>query len=134
METVLGQTVEVRGYVVAIIAVTAAVLARLALSGMLGDKAPFFTFVVATLVAASYGGLYPGLLASILGAILGTFLFLAPLHSFRIEHSGDIVIVGLYLLVAGTTSGSAVHCTLLGAALRQNKSNWKALSNSPVRL
>jgi PAS domain S-box-containing protein len=114
---------KVRGYVVAIIAVAVAALVRLGLSGVLADKGPFFTFILATLVAASYGGLYPGLLATILGAILGTFLFLAPLHPFRVEEHSDVLVLSLYLLVAGTISAicGALHTARSGIEAKQKQ-------------
>lgn len=61
------------GYVLAVIAVAAVFLLRLALASVLGGAALFILFVPAILVAAIAGGLGPGLLAlalSVAGALL----------------------------------------------------------------
>jgi hypothetical protein len=60
------------GYVLAVVACLMATVARLALSPLLGDRASFFTFVIAVLATASYSGFKPGLMATALGGVLAT--------------------------------------------------------------
>jgi two-component system, LuxR family, sensor kinase FixL len=64
-------------YGVAPIAVAFAFVARLTLTPLLPDDAPYLVFVPAVLVAAGLGGLGPGLLATGLSVLLG-FFFVAP--------------------------------------------------------
>jgi signal transduction histidine kinase len=99
-----ARPIAVRGYVIAVVVTAIALVTRLALSSLLGSQAIFFTFVLAVLVAASYGGLYPGLLATALGAGFGRFFFIEPLHSLRIAGTADAVFLALYLLIGITAS------------------------------
>lgn len=50
------------GYAVAVAATLAILLFRFLLSGLIGDSAFFFPFVIAVTLSAWYGGLKPGLL------------------------------------------------------------------------
>jgi two-component system sensor kinase FixL len=61
-------------YALAPAAVAIAFLARLALTPILGDAAPYLLFVPAVLVAGGLGGLGPGLLATTLSIVLGFFV------------------------------------------------------------
>jgi len=61
-------------YALAPAAVAIAFLARLALTPILGDAAPYLLFVPAVLVAGGLGGLGPGLLATALSIVLGFFV------------------------------------------------------------
>jgi two-component system, LuxR family, sensor kinase FixL len=61
-------------YALAPLAVAVALLARLALTPILGDASPYLLFVPAVLVAAGVGGFGPGLLATGLSVVLGFFV------------------------------------------------------------
>jgi PAS domain S-box-containing protein len=67
-------------YLFAAGAVLAALLARCALGGVLGNTLPCITFFPAVMLAASLGGLGPGLLATALSAAAACALVAAP-HS-----------------------------------------------------
>ena len=69
---------DVLRYAVVPVAVAIAFLARLALTPILGDAAPYLLFVPAVLVAGGLGGLGPGLLATALSLVLGFFVTISP--------------------------------------------------------
>ncbi len=120
-------TAEVRGYSVAVIATVAAALLRLALAFALGDQAPFFTFVLAVLVAAWYGGARPGLLTTALGAVLGVALYVRPLPSSWADGSRVALVTGLYLVVGVTAS---CLCGALHAARRRTEEKQRQLEQA----
>ncbi len=57
-------------YGIAILAVAVALGIRLALESILSGQAPYIFFMLATLIAAAFGGWGPGVLATILGLVL----------------------------------------------------------------
>jgi two-component system, LuxR family, sensor kinase FixL len=67
---------QVLRYGLAPLAVAIAILARVALTPILGDASPYLLFVPAVLVAAGLGGLGPGLLATGLSVVLGFFVIM----------------------------------------------------------
>jgi len=67
-----------RRYGFALIAVTIAMLVRLAIQPLLGDHAPFITFFVAIVITAWYGGYGPSLLVLVLSWISVDHFMLTP--------------------------------------------------------
>ncbi len=103
------------GYLVAIAATLGVLLLRLLLSGVLGESAYFFPFVIAVTVSAWYGGLKPGLLSTLLGAVFAIFFFVPPYYSLWI--SDHRLVTGLVFFVIANVTISFV-CDGLHKALR----------------
>ena len=74
------------------------------LRATLGDLIVFSPFLLATVVAAWYGGLWPGLAATLLSTGLATFFFVPPLYSFAIASPGDVIGILLILIIGVATS------------------------------
>ena len=66
-----------RRYGCAILSVALAVVTRLALYPILGNRYPFFLFFIAVVLAAGYGGYGPSLLALVLSWLSVDYLFLS---------------------------------------------------------
>jgi PAS domain S-box-containing protein len=118
---------EVGGYLVAVAAVAAAVAARLILSAALSVQVPFFTFVLAVLVAAWHGGLKPGLLATGLGTVFGLWFFTQPSPSDWAGTPGMALTTTLFLVVGGTASSL---CGVLHAARRRTEEKRRQLEQA----
>lgn len=88
------------GYVVAVLAVGAAVLVRFSLSSYLHTGVPFLFYFPAIMLAALLGGWGPGILALVLSGITST-LFLDPLNSFQVHNRADQISLGTFMLVGG---------------------------------
>jgi PAS domain S-box-containing protein len=99
-----------RRYGLAILSVAAAVITRLALNPILGDRFPFFFFLLAIVIAACYGGYGPSLLAMALSWLAVDYLFLVPRASPKVFESKS------ELAVAFLTIGFVI--TLLGGSRR----------------
>jgi two-component system sensor kinase FixL len=65
-------------YVIALAVLAIAVAARLALTPVLGEDAPYLFFVPAVLIAAGLGGWGPGITSTALSALLGYFVIAGP--------------------------------------------------------
>jgi signal transduction histidine kinase len=115
------------GHVVAIAATLAIVLFRFVLSGIIGESAFFFPFVIAVTVSAWYGGLKPGLLATVLSALLVVFLFVPPHYTFKVIDP-RISVALIFFVVSGITI--SLVCNALHKALRTlEQSEAKALQH-----
>src|SRR5207248_10855456 len=79
-----------RAYAVAVLATGLALLARLALDPLLGDRQPFCTFYFAVAAAAWAGGLRPALLAVLLGSLAGDFFFVTPRYVLAVPDPADM--------------------------------------------
>jgi PAS domain S-box-containing protein len=104
------------GYLVAVAATLSILLLRLLLSGLLGDSAYFFPFVIAVTVSAWYGGLRPGLLSTALGSVLAVYFFVPPHYTLRIANA--TIATGLVFFVVSSVTISLV-CDALHKALRR---------------
>ena len=72
------------GYGVALFLVAVAAFSNYLMPPVYGESHYFF-FSAAILASALFSGLGPGLLATAVSALVSAYLFIAPLHSFRIE-------------------------------------------------
>lgn len=90
-------------YVVALLAVVIAFVARLALDAIFGEEhQPFATFYIAVVVAAWFGGLGPGLLSMGLGLVVSIYAVIPPRDSLMVQETRDWAEILLYLIVCGT--------------------------------
>ncbi len=110
-QAVLSRRFEGRnGYILAIVAVAAALLVRFLLQGPLDDRVTFTLFAPAILVASFAGGIRPGILAVAL-SLAGAF-WLDGLQTERSNHPIDLVIfavVGLTIAWMGEMLHHARH-------------------------
>ena len=94
-------------YVVALLAVVAGLIGRLALNPVVGPTAfPFLFFFPAVAIAGWHGGWRPGALATLLSAFLASWFFMEPRYAFAIGNGYDLV----------ATAGFAVSCAFIVAA------------------
>ena len=84
------------GYLKSIAAVAAAVLLRIAFSGLFGHTAPYFTFYPAVMLAAILGGFWPGVLATVLSALIADYWLLSPYWQFGSKSPDDILTLVLF--------------------------------------
>lgn len=116
---------ELRRYGYAALLVGLAVVIRLALHPLVGDRYPFFLFFVAIVLAAGYGGYGPSLLALILSWLSFVFLFLIPRNSPNFLESKPHIavaffIVGLVISVfGGRLRAAREHALTTGSELRE---------------
>src|SRR5947209_17243532 len=96
-----GTPSAVMRYAVAVVATAVALLLRFWMDPLLGDKAPYATFVMAVAVVVWHGGAGPALLAAALGWLLALYFFVPPRFTLAIgpEHVAGST---LYLPVALT--------------------------------
>jgi PAS domain S-box-containing protein len=72
-------------YLLALAAVGAATLFRLAVDPLLGNQVPFFVYVAAVVVATWVAGVGGGVLATVVSAIAANYFFVPPRHQFDIS-------------------------------------------------
>ncbi len=101
------------GFGIAIVCVSLAFLARLALND--GAVGPFITFYPAIIISAFLGGLGPGVLAAILSTLLAWYFFLAPEWSWAL---GEKQIVALLIFAAVNAVNVSLVLILNGALVR----------------
>lgn len=103
-------------YLVAVITTAFVLLLRFALSGILGDAALFFPFVIAITISAWYGGLKAGLVATFLSAIAAVYFFVPPYYTLRIEDAKIAATLVFFVIASVTIS---LVCDALHAARRR---------------
>jgi len=87
-----------RGYGIGFVAIVVAVAVTLTLDPFLETKGPFLLFFAAVLAASWFGGWRPGLATTLLAALVSDTIFLPPVASFKIGHSGDVLALGLFVI------------------------------------
>ncbi|HEX5069684.1 MAG TPA: PAS domain S-box protein [Vicinamibacterales bacterium] len=99
---------QLRPYLIAVLAVAAGLLARLALNALVAPSAlPFIFFFPAVAVAAWYGGWRPGAVAIILSALAANWFFMEPTHGFTAKSTYDLVAVLAFAGACAFIVGSA---------------------------
>jgi K+-sensing histidine kinase KdpD len=71
-------------FVIALLGVSAAVIANLLLATYLQSSPTLFLFLCAIIFAAWFGGVGPGLVATGLSVLAFDYFFLPPLHSLNL--------------------------------------------------
>jgi PAS domain S-box-containing protein len=99
-------------YGIAVPAVLAATVVRLAFNPVLAVQAPHGLFALAVIVAARFGGRGPGVAATVLAALSVDWFFLKPFHSLAIANPEDIWGLALFLV-------TGVLIALLVGSLRE---------------
>jgi PAS domain S-box-containing protein len=61
-------------WIVAVLLAIAALVVRLSLHGLLGDKGPYNIFFLATVASAALAGFWPGIVTAVAGALLARFV------------------------------------------------------------
>ncbi|MGH2723521.1 MAG: sensor histidine kinase [Actinomycetota bacterium] len=102
----------VRGLVLAVALTGAATLPAL-LPGRPNPAVAGLLYVLAVTGAAAAGGVWAGLAASVLAFLAVNFFFTLPLHTLAVEHTEDLVALGVFLVV------SVIVGSLLSRALAQ---------------
>src|ERR1700693_2031592 len=103
-------------YGFAVLAFTAALVARLLLDPVLGDRMPFLLFCLAVVAVAWHGGFGPSVLALLLGAAAAAYFFLPPRFSPATSLANHGMMVAGFLFL-GMTIGLFSQ-RLRGARLR----------------
>jgi K+-sensing histidine kinase KdpD len=86
-------------YVIALLAVSAAVIANLLLVTYLQASPTLFSFLCAIIFAAWFGGVGPGLAATALSVLAFGYFFLTPVHSLDLMLS-DLPRIALFAIAA----------------------------------
>ena len=84
-------------YVIAIVAVTAAVLLRWLLDPLIGNDLPLVTLFGAVAVAVWVGGAGPAILVTILGYVACAWLFVEPRGALGLDEMRTVVGLVAYL-------------------------------------
>jgi PAS domain S-box-containing protein len=125
------QSTDAGGYLVAVLATGAALLARIVSVALLGIHTPFFPFFLAVLAAAWYGGLKPGLLATALGTVLGVYLFAQPSHALWTGNPSSLLVSVLFVVIGVTASAT---CGALHAARRRTEDRQLRLEQAEQQI
>jgi PAS domain S-box-containing protein len=86
-------------YIVAAAAAAFATFARMALDPAWGERHPYITFFPAIMLSGWLGGLGPGLLTTLISALTAIYFWMAPIRSFRISDSGELLGLAVFVLV-----------------------------------
>ena len=119
-------------YLVALMAVGAALGLRVALDPWLGARTPYITVFGAVIVAAWYGGFGPGLVAAAVGWIGGDLLFVEPRG--RLAFRGAAQLIELFAYAVSTLLIAALGGAMQRARQRSEESEQRFrafMQNSP---
>ena len=120
------------GYLVAVVACTIMLLARVALNEALAEQARLLPFIVAVMAAAWWGGLRPGILATALGAFFGILFILPPSTSLAIETLADALNAAIFIFIGVTIS---ILCEALHRSQqRETERQFRTLADSIAQL
>jgi PAS domain S-box-containing protein len=100
-----------RPYLIAVVSIVSAVLARSLLDPWLGNSMPLVMMFGAVAVAVYFGGYRPGLLATVLGFLACSYLFVEPRGSAWPHDTAQWLGLAAYLLSSGIIVGfgEALH-------------------------
>lgn len=85
-------------YLIAVVAVAAALAIRMACQDILGESLPYTLFMPAVMIAAVYGGFGPGFVALIVSSVLGNYFFQKPYGTLAVADWAEGMRLALSLL------------------------------------
>lgn len=94
------------------------------------SRSPLLVFFAAVMVSAWYGGLGAGLCATALAALSATYFFLLPAYALRVDDPGDLVRLGIFILVSLLLVSLSSTRRQLVRALRHERDLIKAIVNT----
>jgi signal transduction histidine kinase len=128
-----------RDYVLAMVAVAAALALRYFMNPLLGQQGPYLILTLAIAVAAFGGGFGPAVLATVLGVSIGTYLFIgrggAPnelLQRENLSRTVLFVVIGLSIGVIGGRLRTSRHA--LAESVRQLRASNRAKDHAMATL
>jgi hypothetical protein len=86
-------------YGLSLIAIAAALIVRILLNPLLGDRFPLITLVLALAYATWYGGRGPAVVAMVAGAAGAVFFLMPPIYSFAISSQDHRIALGFYAVI-----------------------------------
>src|SRR3954463_6213910 len=109
-------------YAVAVLGVTAAVIANLLLASYLQSSSTLFLFLCAIIFAAWLGGVGPGLFATALSVVVFDYFFLPPIYSFDLMLS-DLPRIALFVLASVFVVGLMARQRNTAESLRRSRAD-----------
>jgi PAS domain S-box-containing protein len=106
-------------FIVAVLSVLVATLARLPLHEQLGPSVPFLLYFPAVIVAGWFGGLGPALFATALSAFTAQFFLMEPTFSFSLSSRAEWLRLGLF-------AGIGIFMSLLIEELHRSRRRVQA--------
>ena len=101
--------------------------ARILLEPSLGHRAIALIYLFAVVVLASFVGRGPTLMAAAMSALLWDYFFMVPIHTFRITHFEDALLLGMYFVVALVLGQLTARICAQEKARRQGEEQATAL-------
>jgi two-component system sensor histidine kinase KdpD len=95
-----------------------------------GADVPLYLLIV--VVTSLVGGFYPALATAVAASLLLNYYFVAPVHTFGVDHPSSLVALAVFLLIAVLVSrvvDLAAHRTLLAESDRQRTALLNAVSH-----
>jgi two-component system sensor histidine kinase KdpD len=92
------------GWILALVGIPLFALALVPLRASIGVTGSLPLLLLGVVAVASVGGLYPGLAAAIIGFLLADWLFVPPIHTFTIRHTGDAVAAFAFVVASAIVS------------------------------
>ena len=102
-------------YGLAVASAAVALGVRTLLEPAMGDRFPFFSFLVAVVVTVWFGGTGPATLTAALGGLAGAYFFLQPRWSLLLSRPSDWTGLGVYGLISGSMIAVGRAMDLSGA-------------------
>ena len=121
-------------YGLALIFVVIAMATRNLLTPAWGSAVRLIIFLPAVLFAAWFGGIGPGLLTTAVGGAGAMYLWLSPVHSFRISDPEETVALCTFLLVGALTSALIERLHLTRRRLEVQTERLAGLAAERIRL
>lgn len=85
-------------YLIALLAVALAAVAREAVQPLLGERVPFATFYVAIVAVSLLGSIGPAIAATVASAAVANYLFVPPRMSLSLGSRADVIALALFLV------------------------------------
>ncbi|HEY2428181.1 MAG TPA: ATP-binding protein, partial [Acidimicrobiales bacterium] len=102
--TPLPRRRQLAGLVVTVVGLPALTAVLAASRHSFGLASTTLCFLLVVVVATTAGGAIPAAIAAVGGFLLLNYYFTAPLHTFTIAHTEDVVALGTFLVVAAIVS------------------------------
>jgi two-component system, OmpR family, sensor histidine kinase KdpD len=122
----------VTGWSAAVVGMPALAIAMTPLRGSSSGRAgALLVLLLGTVVVAATGGLLPGIVSAVVGFGVADWFYVTPLHSLRIDDTGDIVMFAGFLTASIVVSVLADRLTWRDREAERTRLHLEALTRPP---
>ena len=121
------------GWLVALVGIPLLTCALIPLRGTMSLSALLLLLLLGTVCVAAVGGVKPGIVSALIGTALADWYFVPPIYHWRIAHTDDLVVLIVFMGIAGAFAILTDRLARRGTEIAQVRAEAETLNRLASR-